>query len=83
MNVILLTASPPQLIAQTSEDAVSSETKLRAFLQGVNARRHIRAQYAGIFEWDGGKLDLWIFDTFQRAQVFIDRNDVPIIATKA
>jgi len=81
MIVALCTASPPQLIGNTSESEVATAEKLRAFLHGVNERRHIKAQYAGIFEGDGGKLTLWIFDKRERAESFIARNDTPIIST--
>lgn len=83
MDVVLRTSSPPQLIGAVSEADVTTLDKLRAFLQETNQRRGRTFALAGVWEFEGGKLQVWIFDTPERMGAFISRHDVPIIAAQA
>lgn len=75
MFVWLHTNSPPQHIASIPEQELHPDKGgLPAYLAITNARRGIRAKFAGVFENNKGEVSVHIFDTVERAVAWADRN---------
>ena len=75
------TNSPPQHIAHVLESEVNTAAKLKTWVDNKAQTRGIAAYYAGVFEGDNGELTLNMFDSRERAERYVTRNDVPIIST--
>lgn len=81
MFVWLHTSSPPQHIANVPEADVSTAAKLKAWVDSKAQTRGIAVYYAGVFEGQSGELHLSMFDSRERAERYVTRNDIPIIST--
>lgn len=74
MMVWLHSLSPPQHIANVPEAQISTEEKLRTFMEQTNARRMINLKWAGIFENERGEVTCHTFWEMEKANEFRKRN---------
>lgn len=74
MMVWLHTSSPPQHIADCSETHVSPSGRMETFVEDIEHRRGIIVGFCGVFENEYGKISVHVFDTKERANVWMERN---------
>lgn len=74
MFVWLHTNSPPQHIANVHEFEFADQGGVKSYLINTNARRGINAAFCGVFENATGETSVHLFDTCERADMWMHRN---------